>query len=58
LRSWWSSSIGFLPFVVAWRSHDAPRTKNNSWQKQVEMKTWWKHDIQTSGNPRGYIGEN
>jgi hypothetical protein len=57
LGSWWSSSKGFLPLSSLEEAMTPLKLRSISWQKQVETKTRREHDIQTSGNPRGYIGE-
>jgi hypothetical protein len=40
------------------RRHGGSKTENGPWQKQIETKTRWEHDIQTSDNLGGYIGES
>jgi hypothetical protein len=42
-----------LLLVVVGGGHDASKTGNSSWQKQIETKTRREHDIQSSGNLGG-----
>jgi hypothetical protein len=58
LGSWWSSSKGFLPLSSLVEAMMPLNLRSISWQKQIETKTWREHDIQTLGNPGGYIGKN
>jgi hypothetical protein len=54
LRSWWSSSIGFLPLSSLEEAMILLELRTTLDRNSSKRK----HDIQTSGNPGGYIGEN
>jgi hypothetical protein len=58
LGSWWSSFLGLLPLSSLEGAMIHPKLRTISWQKQLEIKTQQENDIQTSGNPVGYIGKN